>query len=419
MLIKGFLDRIMNGGVRTVLPVMAVFALTRLIVLAVIYGISGGSEFTSDVHIHIHLAGAPLEPLMGIRYWSGQYPPLQGLVESVLILPLRAFMGEFMAIRISFMIWEAIALFLAWRCLECIDVPVNTARTGILLLAVVPAGWMTSTVMAQEEFMAGAFIAGSVLLWARGRRTLAIVLCGLGAGAGKIFLVLPLAALVLTALLEGGGLRPLLAGALSSGMPYVIVAIAYMLRGEPPPLSGFTPPFDFTSGIWNLASWYTHISGAAAKHISLALGLAFSLAPLLWMFITARLRGISTRGLAMTMVVMLMWFFNVFYHVNPEYYALVLPLMAVAVRDLRALFIGYMVVSLPWAVNFFHGVSKALDMGAGQGQGGFIRLFDSLFSGGPDNYLKAALIISVLSNLALTLWFTAMLFKDKDMEATS
>ena len=382
--------------------------------LAAVYSISGGAEFTYDVSVSAHLAGAPFEPFTGTRYWAGQYPPLQGMAEAVFFLPLRYFMGEFMAIRLTFIIWEAVAVFLAWLCINRMQVPERMARMGMLLLVIMPAGWMTSAVMAQDEFIAGSFLAGSVFLWMRGKRTLAIVLCGLGVGAGKIFLVLPLLGLMAAAMAEGAGGRPLLAGAVASSAPYLIVALAATLKGQAVPLLGFTPPFDFSTGIWNLASGYMDISRMTAKRASTALGLFASLAPLCWLMLKGELRGISMDRLALTLVVMLMWFFNIFYHVNPEYYALVLPLMVLALRDIRAILSAYFVLSLPWAVNLFYGLMSAIESGASGGQGGFIRLFEAVLPGGPGDYLKAALIISVICNLALTAWFTAILVKSRD-----
>jgi len=402
---------------KTILLVAAAFVLVRALLLAAVYNISGGTEFTYDVRVHFHLAGAPFEPFSGTRYWAGQYPPLQGMLEAILLAPLRYLVGDFLAIRTSFIIWEAFSVFLTWLCMERMNVPARLSRLILLLLVIMPSGWMTSAVMAQEEVMAGAFVAGAMLLWARDRSLLAIALCGLGVGAGKIFLVLPLFAMVLASVAGGGGIRPVIAGALTSALPYTPMLLASFFKGESVPLIGFTPTFEFTSGIWNLGSSLSNISSVTAKRISLILGLLGAMAPLMWFFLRGALRGISVRRLSLTLLVMLLWFLNLFYHVNPEYFAIVLPLMAVALRDTRTIVLGYMALSLPWAVNFFYGVSIAMSRGALGGQGGFVNLFGALFPGRPGGYLTAALIVTVIANLTLVIHLTTMLFNYRENDS--
>ena len=76
--------------------------------------------------------------------WQAQYPPLQPPLEALIYLPVQHWLGDFVALRATSAVYEAIGAGLLMVLLARLRVE---RRIGILVFATLllnPIGWVTS-----------------------------------------------------------------------------------------------------------------------------------------------------------------------------------------------------------------------------------------------------------------------------------
>jgi hypothetical protein len=372
-------------------------ALSRLALLAVLARLVHGQEFTDDVQMLMGMARAPFELLAGITTHNGQHPPLLGVLEAIVAWPLQRVLPDFYAARLTFIAWETLTAAFFWAALSATVPEARVRRRLEAAFLLLPMGWMTSVVMSQDEVIAACFIAAVLWLAATHRSTAALVVCGVGVVAAKIFLAVPLLALVV-ALPEGRLWKRAAAGFAPVVAVYAWVSIAARIRGDAAPLADFAPEAAFGVNVWVWLSERYHITAEGARRWSGLMGLVGGLAPVALL----RLRGepADPRRLAALFSAMLLWVFALFYHVNPEYYVMGSPAVLLAFSGWLELAPVALLLSVPWAVNFFFGVRNAMAAGSSGGKGVFVRIYQTVFPVSPAVMFQVSLWLCI----AVTLW---------------
>lgn len=365
--------------------------LTHLALALVLYYFTGGREISSDAPMFVYLVEHPFDLLMGDTHREAQHPPLLPVMLWLSAAPLRLVLPDFLALRLSFILWEGVMAAGVVALVSTLGITLTVRRVVTAVLVLAPVGWMTSSVMLQDEVVAATFMVGAFLCRARGREVEAALLMALGVVAGKIFLLVPLLALVLTSrrwLGAGGAAASLIGGV------YLWLGVMSQLRGGPPPLVGFSPGADFASSmwVWGVALW--ELDGATTRRWSAVLALLGALFPLLWWWRGGARRDIV--GVSSVAGAMLSFVFLLFYHVNPEYYVMLIPcLLPAALTAIPALRLTVL-TSLPWAVNFFFGVGHAASSGADSGKGAFVKVYRAVFPVEPEVMYHLSLVLCVV-----------------------
>jgi len=376
--------------------------LSRLALLVAVSFLVRGREFADDVWRHLTMIGAPLNPLLGrVVEEVSMYPPLMGILETVIASPLLLFLPEFYAIRLTFIFYELVAAAFFWMALKRLA---PGAWIPLATWVLLPMGWITSAVMAQDEVIAAAFMGLCLYLISLGRWTPALVVCGFGVVAGKIFLLVPLTALVVV----GKGMR--LPGRALAGFAPVILTFGWMylatyLRGGHAPLVDFAPGSGCGINLWASILKNSAVTPDVARRWSSVMALAAAMIPLA-IFRWRRLPA-EPRQVALLLTAMLMSVFALFYHVNPEYYLMTIPALLLAYGSTSWLLVAAVALTVPWVVNFFYGVRNAL-VGDHlvEGKGAFARVYQSVFSADPVVMHDWSLWVSIAATLGMAVAVT-------------
>jgi hypothetical protein len=354
---------------RELLILLVAVLVTRLVLLGVIGASVGGEEFTEDVKLHMGFVREPLDLITGDTRYT-QFPPLIGFAEGLFAYPLQLFVSDFYAIRLTYIAFEVMTAIPFWLAARRLIADDRVRRWVLAGYVVLPMGWITSVVMAQEEGLMTLFLLTALCLALDGRDREAILVCALGVGVAKVFLIFPLAALVL--LLRRGSL--LSRAALAAGPVLIVYGGTFVLAkslGNATPLSDFTPPNSFGVNLWTYLTQYADVGYETAKRLSTPLAVAAGLLPLgLVMLRRARL---SPRHLPLLWSAMLLWVLALFYHVNPEYYAYVVPLFLLFFRSRLEIALLVVLSAAPWGVNLVYAAG-------GDGAGGRAKLL-SVYNG--------------------------------------
>ncbi|MEY4579759.1 MAG: hypothetical protein RL701_4462, partial [Pseudomonadota bacterium] len=333
-------------------PVFAlVFLATRAALIMAVAHFTHGSELSDDVSMHVTMMHAPFDGLLG-RGLFAQHPPLLPLLEGAVFSLFESSFGSSLAIRCTYALFECLAAVLVHSSVRQSAGDRAAARAAWLLLAL-PCGFVTSTLLPQDECIAYAFAAGALLALTHRHETRALVLLSIAVIAAKIFFVIPLCALVLW-------LRktPFLQRCAYAFAPCTCVyALLWLMQRQSGvfQLVRFAPYAEFGVNAWVFLT--ARMSADNMRWLSLACGGALALACLarpLWLkqseFATQPQAAfvLATAALA--------WFFVGFYHVNPEYYALLLPAIVVRCRSAAHSCIALLATALPWAANIAHGI---------------------------------------------------------------
>ncbi|MGQ0617945.1 MAG: hypothetical protein ACT4PW_13305 [Acidimicrobiia bacterium] len=374
---------------------------SRLMLLAAVVAFTNSEEFTEDAPMLAGLALHPFDVLAGHTATYGQHPPFLGLLVAVVFVPVRALTSDFVALRLSFIVWEAVAAGLAVAAVDAVFDDPGRRRWARLGLLVLPMGWVTSTVMAQDEVIAAAFVAAALWLVAIERPRAALVVAGAGVLAGKIFLLVVVAVLVTGLRCATARRRAALALA-----PVVVLyggcVAAAAARDQPLPLVSFDPDPFFGVNAWVEALARDLVSLSTARASSELLVAAV----IGWLVWAARRRSRSPEPaaaqLAAVMAAGLTWSWLLFFHVNPEYYVLLMvPALAVASgRRQRTVVVA--LATVPWAVNLFYAADHRVDQ-----EGAKARISDFVaraVPGDPHWWYLASLAACV----AVTAWAAAV-----------
>lgn|GEM_PF-2282072 len=373
---------------------LTALVVVRCVMLFALGGLCDASEFTDDWNWHIAVSERPLMLIQGETLSHGQHPTLLPIILSPFLRAWRSLLADFYAVRATWISFEVLALFLVWwSALYHLG-----RRMRILTFAMwiaSPVAWMTTVVMAQDEIVAAAWLAAVLLLLTRKRFALAIGVCALGVAAAKIYLALPLLALIVC-LRSPSFFRRLGLGVALAGGPYVVSALLAVAGNNPLPLVGFWPAAPFGVNAWAL------VSTAMAPAIAGALSGALVICALTGIALYSRTIHAPPQLLAIrTSEAMLCASFWLFYHVNPEYYVLPAMLIALRLRSLRAAIAYHCALSLFWFVNFFYGVACYTRTGTGSGKQPFVALYGALFAFPPEALHKVSLVAAVFCGAAL------------------
>lgn len=309
-----------------------------------------GQELGYDAAMHVALARAPFT---GAGPYA-QHPPLLSWLEGVPFGWLEPWLGSFIALRVVYALFECLAAALTYAAVRRLQGEASCTRTALVLLTF-PCAWLSSTLLPQDEVIGYAFCAAALYALAHGRELLAVTVLASGVVAAKALLVIPL--IVLVVLLPDS--RPGLRVALALGPIVLVYGVLRLQHGHAASaLLAFAPNAHFSVNAWSLLA--EQAAPATLKYVSLAVAtllVVLHLAPL-------RRRTRLSHGQVYAWAFgALAWFFVGFYHVTPEYYALLLPAIALAcVSPRRALF-ALGVVTLPWAVDLMHAIRMRTSRG--------------------------------------------------------
>jgi hypothetical protein len=387
--------------------------ISRLFLLILLGSFVEGREFTDDVDMLQDIARHPFMLLIGHSKYA-QHPPLLGLTEAVFFTPVDAFANNFNNYRFTLIVFELIGGAVFWFALSLHPETV-TPRMRLLLgsaYVLLPSQWMSSVVMAQDEIIAFVFILAILACIAARRYSAALFVASLGAAAGKIFLILVLFALL--ALLPSPKLgRRLFIGAAPLTIAYAVQFLGAFTAVDQVPLAAFHPAAPFSISIW---TWLTPLLGLSVAHtlrISGTLGLTASVLLTLvtiyrWETDTAPSQRM-TENIAALFYAVLAWFFAFFYHVNPEYLALLSACALLMRPGFAFLLVHAGLCTMAWLVNFAYGIDRAVTSGrALHGKAKFVSLYLQYSPIDAHALYESTLIASVALLVGLATWSAAI-----------
>jgi hypothetical protein len=361
---------------------------TRIAIATGVAMLTHGREFTDDTHLHLEYAAHPLSRLLG-TITNPPYPPLQGLLQAASVGVLRPFLGDFLALRVAFSFFEAAALSITLTTLRMLSVSASVRRGLALVMILAPVGWMSGSIMCQEEAIGMTFVAGAILAEVSGRRHITLLLLSLGVVTGKVFFIFPLSVLfLLSPRLRLA--RRLYWAATPLAVTYGSMAAVLLLTGRAPERFRLSV---FGVNVWTFLRLQFPLSqqfceGGAVVAIGLAMGVIF--------FLARKASDSPARGVA-TLSVALCASFLLFLHTNPEYYLMVLPAAVVLFPRIGPAALLAMLLSVPWSTNFVDGVANAVRLPAANGKAVFVQLYFKCVGIEPARLSPVAQCVSVLA----------------------
>jgi hypothetical protein len=375
-------------GIGEALVVGCALLVTRILISIGLLILTHGREFTDDTRLHLDFAAHPLSRLLG-TITRPPYPPLQGLVEAATVGVLRPFLGDFLALRVAFSLFEAAAVSITIYALRMLNVPRGARRGLALVMILAPVGWMSGSVMSQEEAIGMAFVAGATLAEVSGRRHLTLLLLSIGVVTAKVFFIFPLSVLFLLSsrlTLK----RRLWWAATPLVLTYGLMAASMLLTGRT--VERFRLPV-LGPNAWALLRLQFPVSQQFCENGSaVAIGVA-----MFAIFLLARRapdsleRGIASLAVALCASLLL------FFHANPEYYLMVLPAVVVLLPRIRPAAILALLLSVPWSTNVVDGVANAATLSAPSGKAVFVQLYLKWVRIEPAKLSPVALCVSVIA----------------------
>lgn len=330
---------------------ISIFAISRIALLALFIFVTHGREISNDVASHFDMIRDPLCILQFTCPQYDQYPPLLPIFETIFGTPANLILPKMATVRLVMMVYETIA---AWAFFQIATIAIRDSTWRSIILAqfiIMPMMFMTSTIMGANTMIGGAFILLGAKLAVQSSNRLAIFVLSIGAVAGKQFLVLPLAVSVLFP-----SRSSLVARLLAASAPILVIfgglTLWRILHAETIPLIGFKPDPYFGTNFWvALRTIYDiDISKYGTFSGLLALGLAFI--PIGLGYFKAH-GTVRNDAILLSMAASLILFFSFFYHVNPDYFVLCLPLLMLVSRSRFDLIVVWLVGVTPWIGKFF------------------------------------------------------------------
>jgi hypothetical protein len=315
------MEKIQSSQLRWLWPPLFLFILLRSGLLVALYMLSHGAEFTSDTWVY----NLGLHPLSVITFATDaslySQPPLFPIALAPLAIILSRITNEFLASRISYTIIEfTMFITMAILLVRSDEIKPKAKRAIMTILAISPLGFMTGTVMRQEEAIVALFTVITLLLVRSGRIKWASLVVTLGVFTGKIIFGLVFIALLMVArnkrqVFYWGVIPTIILAGLYSLTGYLITGKA--------PFLGFAPTaVQFCSSTFRFILYYIWMTGPFMKWLSLGLlAMAFVI---LWPFLSKA----KLDDFPISLLLVFCILFLIFYHVNAEYYIFALPLLA-------------------------------------------------------------------------------------------
>jgi hypothetical protein len=340
--------------------VFSLILLSRLVIIAGIYIVTNGHEYTGDAIIWKQLAEDPFQLIFGWGTFEAQYPPLQPPLEALIYLPVEHWLGDFVALRVTSVVYEAIGAGLLMVLLARLRIE---RRIGILVLATLllnPIGWVTSALWGEDETMFFALTPIILILIYERRFCAALLLTAVAVVAIKIFFLVVLLPM-LVFLPWGSFVKRVAISFTPIVIAYLISFIGNMifLGHVNFGLLAFEPDNDFAISFWSgmtvLFHWPpTSIQRPVASLLSLVAGLTLTAV------VRYRTPTLRFDQLSLLMAVLLMWVLFLFYHVNPEYYVFLFSFSFVLTRTLFD-FAYFTVLGFAcWGVNYAFAIRNSI-----------------------------------------------------------
>ncbi len=388
---------------------LAIIALSRGVLIAVLYKLTGGKQFTDDM-FHYAFLGDPWGIFTGQGDMPQSFPPLVPVVIYLIGKPLSLFLGEFAVLRVTYTIFELLAWVVMIDVLRKLHWNKRLLHFAGLIWMIAPILWLSDAVKMQEESISLLFM--TLILWAvvQSKLRTAIVFASLGVVAAKIFFLIPLLALVVYPpvlsfrqyVIRGG------VAAIPLVIVYGAVQIMTSAGSSVDSLSEFVPPIQQVTTFWALLAKLGLLgetlpeSAAIAKRYSAILALIAGLVPFAWMYLR-RCRFDNWYVLAALMGSMIMAVYSVFYHINPPYFVIIVPILLVVFRPIVSTLWIVVGLSFVWAINVTRGVALARATGDSQGKDAIVKLYDSIAPFDADVAHTICLVTFIILSFALAI----------------
>lgn len=376
------------------------------------------SDPSDDVTFQMMYAADP-GVLLGLsEIEEGRYlppfPPLLPVVLFLISLPTKLIggsAGTFLAMRLGYAVLEGLGLWGTRAAMRASGVPGRGLLGASLLWLAMPVGWMSASVICQEESVGVAFAALMVWLVVKQRLGWALVVAGVGVVAGKVYFLVPIAGMVLAGPIDWKTL--LTRGACGFGPIAVVYGFAAAMGGGFG-LASFTPQVEPSINLFGLVPLVQDVDDGVLKRVSAVPALLLGMLPV----VVARFRGGLWSGrvegvdLVRVITAQWLWVFFSFYLVSPEYFILVVPGVLVSLRGAWSRWAWVLgLLTIPWGTNFAYGVGLALERaGDGPVTGGkaaFVKIWQAVMPIDPVVGHVGGIVVFVLGLGALATLLTA------------
>jgi hypothetical protein len=379
----------------------------RLGVMLGIGWLTKGRHFTDDWLFQMAFIEDPFQILLAHAGKGAPYqPPLAPFISFLFGAPLVKALSSFYAIRCFSILGELLAWPLVWSLITTVVASPRAQRLLALTYVVMPVGWATSSLFAEEEPFAMLILCAIMLLALKRRIEPAILLAGVAVVASKVYFLIPM--LALTVGPRAASFKELARRAALGASPIVLVYgfqhYWLWVQNKPDPLMEFTPHGIHAVSIWVLIRAWLNLSLITTKYASMATGLIAGLIPL----VVAKARRVRCEGLTLVwiMVAMQLAVYMWFYHCDPEYYLIVTPGLLVSLPPAAAAVIAICGFAVPYAINLFYGVARARGTDIEAGKQVIVHLYDRLVPMDPDTLHTVALLALCALSVAVTWWMT-------------
>lgn len=404
----GFATRIAR---LTLFQFLCILAATRFLLLALLWFMAHGHELSNDVAMHMGMVRSPLSVLLYTIPAYEQHPPFLPVLETVIAYPLQLFLPDFIAIRLLMISYEIALGYIFFRTIRPLSF--GDVRKGLCLAAFIalPTGWMTSTVMAQDDSIAACAFLLPLLCYITGRKRLGLFFSGVGVVAAKLFIVLELFSLI-----PLSKRRNLIADASIGLSPIVLVygamTVHRIYNSFPPPLLGFRPDPYFGTSFWMVLHRFGLDLYKIGPYSGFAALLASTIPTVLLVLQPAAAR--NPRKIVIASGATLLIFFSIFYHVEPEYFTIIMPALILASDSIGDAISVTLLAILLWVGKFFQNASFLHRANDNTGKYLALDLFQKFFHSSPLAWLTADQIVFSLLTFYLCIRWVMKLKKTNE-----
>lgn len=387
---------------------------SRLALLIALRLITHGHELANDVSMHMDMVRSPLSVILYTIPAYEQHPPFLPFLEAVIAYPLQRFTSDFLAIRCLMISYEIALGYIFYRLLQILSFSKLKRASCIVAFICLPTGWMTTTVMGQDDSIAACAFLLPLLFYVKDRKRIALLLAGIGVIAAKLFVILELINLIpLTRFQKkprklGQIIKPALIGFSPIIAVYGIIAISRLKHAQPLPLLGFRPDPYFGTNFWMVLQRQAGINLHKVSALSGFIALLAATIPSV--LLTLRRGGkVSHRDIILCTGCGTLLFFSLFYHVEPEYFTIVMPVLLLGAETVTDAVSLSLIAFVVWAGKFFQNASFHYKADLNSGKEVASHLFISVFHSSPLAWLTTdQLFFSLLTLYVGGVWINKL-----------